>query len=846
MEKWEKLFAVKILDFTGFPNWFVGIFLQAEVMHINRKKYARVVILAAISGVTTNLALAAPPSSNYKIVYADEFSGTSLDTMKWNYNYSWGRTHNHRAYTDPSQVIVSGGNLNLQNIAQRHPDAPSGVNTSDFGWQSLDYTTGAINSSGKFNMTRGYVEARMKTMGTLGTWPAFWMLSNGWPPEIDIMEFPRGGSNQNTQWWWNYHYTNSSGNHASYGWQDSGPDLTAGFHTFGVEWTSSQMKFSVDGTVYHTINDSAAIADATNMYFILNNAVGGWAGNPSGSGSFPSNFWTDYVRVYQLPSSTSATTTLQSTASSGSWDTAANWTVQVPKYEDVTAVFRSNNNAALSLTWNNTRAVGGLLFDSTTTNYTIGTSSGSLEMTKSSGNATIDLPSTNTMDHVVASRISLYDSTTITNNSANSLTISGIIVGAGDLGFEGTGTTYISNNNTYTGDTYIDNGTQGPAVVRVTRSRPFGTEGTLIFNGGGNNTSGRVEIQDNRDIPNNVSLSGRNNATPAFQNISGTNTLSGTITIGSGGTYYILQSDSGLLHLNAAATTNGISITSGATGSRTITLQGAGNGQISGTIQNGSATLNLLKQGAGIWTLSGASTYSGSTTVAEGKLITTSGIKSNSPVTIGAGAVFELAENGTSNGASRFKSLSIALNGSDYTGRLELHDNDLVLDYTGSPSLYTQTIDQVRSGLQLLGGNGYGITSQQVDLQSLPGTMLAVVDGGDPSINGAITSLSGYVFPNPSSSVLVKYTWFGDSNLDGLVDGSDYALIDTGSTAGGTLTGWVFGDYDYSGAIDQSDYALIDTGFISQSGMLPEPSVFGLVLLGAGLITRRTRSGESI
>ena len=39
-------------------------------------------------------------------------------------------------------------------------------------------------------MTYGYVEASMKMPSLPGSWPAFWMLENGWPPELDINEYP--------------------------------------------------------------------------------------------------------------------------------------------------------------------------------------------------------------------------------------------------------------------------------------------------------------------------------------------------------------------------------------------------------------------------------------------------------------------------------------------------------------------------------------------------------------------------------------------------------------------------------------------------------------------------------
>src|SRR4051812_12991650 len=49
-------------------------------------------------------AFAAPPAG-YELIFADEFNGTAIDTMKWNYNYPWGdgHTHNHIAWVVPEQ-----------------------------------------------------------------------------------------------------------------------------------------------------------------------------------------------------------------------------------------------------------------------------------------------------------------------------------------------------------------------------------------------------------------------------------------------------------------------------------------------------------------------------------------------------------------------------------------------------------------------------------------------------------------------------------------------------------------------------------------------------------------------
>ncbi len=63
------------------------------------------------------------------------------------------------------------------------------------------------------------------------------------------------------------------------------------------------------------------------------------------------------------------------------------------------------------------------------------------------------------------------------------------------------------------------------------------------------------------------------------------------------------------------------------------------------------------------------------------------------------------------------------------------------------------------------------------------------------------------------ASVVVKYTYNGDTDLNGRVDGADYARIDTGFTNTSSLSGWFNGDFDYNGKIDGADYTLIDTAF---------------------------------
>jgi hypothetical protein len=89
-----------------------------------------------------------------------------------------------------------------------------------------------------------------------------------------------------------------------------------------------------------------------------------------------------------------------------------------------------------------------------------------------------------------------------------------------------------------------------------------------------------------------------------------------------------------------------------------------------------------------------------------------------------------------------------------------------------------------------------------------------------------------------AADVLLKYTLYGDANLDGTVDGSDYTRVDAGFAAHGSLTGWFNGDFNDDGVIDGSDYSLIDNAFDGQTMKYPAAVVVAaLVATGAAAAT---------
>jgi hypothetical protein len=77
----------------------------------------------------------------------------------------------------------------------------------------------------------------------------------------------------------------------------NGPDFSADFHTFAVNWQPGSIIWYIDGAeVFRTTANTPAKA----MYVILNLAVGGaWPGSPDANTVFPSTFDIDYVRIWQ-------------------------------------------------------------------------------------------------------------------------------------------------------------------------------------------------------------------------------------------------------------------------------------------------------------------------------------------------------------------------------------------------------------------------------------------------------------------------------------------------------------------------------------------------------------------
>ncbi|MGH7179116.1 MAG: hypothetical protein ACREJC_17190, partial [Tepidisphaeraceae bacterium] len=181
-------------------------------------------------------------------------------------------------------------------------------------------------------------------------------------------------------------------------------------------------------------------------------------------------------------------------------------------------------------------------------------------------------------------------------------------------------------------------------------------------------------------------------------------------------------------------------------------------------------------------------------------------------LTINPGALLTVSAGGN----NLLQATSVSISG---TGKLDLNDNDMILNYPPSRSAALDAvqalINSARNGGDWLGD---GLSSTTARNHPFGTTTLGAMEAQDYlDYYGAGTPFAGQTVD--STMVLVKYTYYGDANFDGTVTLDDYANIDAGFLL--NLTGWMFGDFDGSGGKpDLDDYSLIDAAFLTQGAVL--------------------------
>jgi beta-glucanase (GH16 family) len=234
----------------------------------------------------------------WRIVLNDDFEGTSLDSSRWNTQYPWGEDNNGDGSENcylPSNVTLDGqGNLVL--TGQRGEVQGTGSAGESKSWP---YSSGQVNTFGKFSLTHGVLEVRAQVPAGLGTWPAFWSLpANGsWPPEVDVMEvYGTDPGTLDMTYLWGSEQTPKQKDRKTT--LEGGEAFSSDFHVFGCAITKRAITWYLDGVKQWSFTRADKIAQLRPLYVVCNLAIGGAGGDPDGT-PMPVQYVVDYIRAWK-------------------------------------------------------------------------------------------------------------------------------------------------------------------------------------------------------------------------------------------------------------------------------------------------------------------------------------------------------------------------------------------------------------------------------------------------------------------------------------------------------------------------------------------------------------------
>lgn len=239
------------------------------------------------------------------LVFDDEFDVLSTralgaTTGTWDTQLWWGPdttvNNEDQYYVDTSndRTSKSGGYdpFSVVNGVLSITAAQAQSGTSD----NKTFDSGVLTTEHSFTRTYGYFETRAQMPEGAGTAPAFWLLaaSHQWPPELDVVEEI---GQQPTDIVGTVHTKQITQLGSDRQFFQATPDVTAGFHTYGVDWQVDKITWYFDGQAYGSTTTPNDMHSP--MFMVANLAIGGtWPGSPQNPSQLDASYKIDYMRVW--------------------------------------------------------------------------------------------------------------------------------------------------------------------------------------------------------------------------------------------------------------------------------------------------------------------------------------------------------------------------------------------------------------------------------------------------------------------------------------------------------------------------------------------------------------------
>ena len=230
-----------------------------------------------ISQPTISLDDAITINSKLKMAWNDEFTDSSLNLDKWDFQIGngvngWGNNELQFYTSNQNNYELSEGLLKI-------------VPLYDPSHEQI-YTSSKLVTKNKFNFkSPGIISIKFKVPQGQGLWPAIWMMPTdsmfgGWPRsgEIDLME-SRGSNSQQVLSTLHY-FQNGHKFQGGYHNESQATNFNEVFHNIDLVWNKEKISFYIDKK--HLVFEASlnsALGDLypfnEDFYLILNVAIGG-------------------------------------------------------------------------------------------------------------------------------------------------------------------------------------------------------------------------------------------------------------------------------------------------------------------------------------------------------------------------------------------------------------------------------------------------------------------------------------------------------------------------------------------------------------------------------------------